>query len=285
MTRPARAPRGELASYASEFFRHGDLAYDVFRKGQGPAVLILTELPGISPQVLGFADRVVALGCTVVLPNLFGQAGRDPEKGMTTRIGYGLGTALRVCIRREFTAFALGKTAPVIDYLRALATREHAQCGGPGVGVVGMCFTGGFALAMATEPSVIAPVLSQPSLPLPLSADRRATIDCSTEDLMRVQSRCASEQLELLGLRFDGDPLVPPERFQFLRSVLGDAFVGVEIAQKHGHPDDAMSHHHSVLTQALIDAPGEPTHDALTQVLALLKKKLLVGRPAARASG
>jgi len=283
MSTRARAPDGDLTSYARETFRHGELARDVLRKGRGPAVLILTELPGISPQVLGFADRVVALGCTAVLPDLFGEAGRDPDAGgFVARLAYGLGTALRVCIRREFTALALGKSAPVIDFLRALAAREHARCGGPGVGVVGMCFTGGFALAMATDARVLAPVLSQPSLPLPLGAARRRTIDCSAEDLARVRSRCAADGLTLLGLRFHDDPLVPAERFAFLREQLGDAFVAVELDQASGHPDDTMRRHHSVLTRALVDVPGEPTHAALTQVLALFQQKLLGPRAAAR---
>jgi dienelactone hydrolase len=129
------------------------------------AVLVIAEMPGISPMVLGFADRVVALGCTAVLPDLFGDAGRDPlAPGFGSQL-YGLSSMARACISREFTVFATGRSSPVVTFLRALAAKEHARCGGPGVGVVGMCFTGGFALAMAVDPIVLAPVMSQPSPP------------------------------------------------------------------------------------------------------------------------
>ena len=63
---------------------------------------------------------------------------------------------------------------PIADWLRALASDLHAELGGPGVGALGMCFTGGFALAMMVDDSVAAPVLAQPSLPFPVAA-RAAT--------------------------------------------------------------------------------------------------------------
>lgn len=272
-----RAPRGELATYECEHFRAGAIAHDVYRKGRGPAVLVITEIPGISPEVLGFADRVVALGCTAVLPDLFGQAGRDPDAGNLLSRSLYLARALgTVCVRREFSAFAQNRSAPLVDWLRALAAHEHARCGGPGVGVVGMCFSGGFALAMATDARVLAPVLSQPSLPIVTTPSSRSAIDCGPEDLARVKQRCANEGLRVLGLRFHGDPFVPAERFAFLRAQLGDAFIAVELSQADGNPASPMRRHHSVLTRDLIDAPGEPTHAALEQVLALFREKLLV---------
>ena len=268
---PKRAPEGDLASFARERFEHGGLAHDVYRKGHGPAVLVITEMPGITPHVIGFAERVVALGCTAILPDLFGKAGYDVDgKG---RVHFHLSitrTALKICVNREFNMFAAGRSAPVVDYLRALAAREHERCGGPGVGVVGMCFTGGYALAMAAEPCVLAPVLAQPSLPI----GRGAAIDCTPEDLALVKQRCAAG-LTLLGLRFQGDPLAPAARFAFLREQLGDAFVGVELPQSAGHPDSLVKPHHSVLTRDLIDEPGQPTYEALQQVLKLLETRLL----------
>jgi dienelactone hydrolase len=270
-----KAPGGELSSFQRDRFSHGDLSFDLFRKGSGPCVLVLTEMPGISPMVLGFADRVVALGCSVVLPDLFGQAGRDPLAGNRLAAGlFNLRVIASTCIRREFTVLAAGRSSPVIDWLRALAAVEHERCGGPGVGVVGMCFTGGFALAMAVEPRVLAPVLSQPSLPFGIGK-RRRSIDCSEQDLSCVARRCSDEGLRVLGLRFDGDPLVPAERFAFLRERLGEGFVSVELPQSCGHPEDPLPRHHSVLTTALIDEPGEPTRDALDQVLALFRGRLL----------
>ena len=270
-----RAPDGDLDTYVRGEFSDGVVSHPVFRKGTGPAVIVITEMPGISPQVLGFADRVVDLGLSVVLPDLFGTAGRDPNVGSKGSIAmYGLGSMGRACISREFTVFAAGKASPVVTWLRALGREEHERCGGPGVGVVGMCFTGGFALAMAADERVLAPVLSQPSLPAGFGK-RRRSIDCSPADLDVVANRCANEGLRVLGLRFNGDKFVPPERFEFLRERLGDGFVSVELSQEDGHPDSPLPFHHSVLTGDLIDAPGEPTRDALDQVMNLFKTKLL----------
>lgn len=270
---PRAAPVGDLASFAVESFSHDGVTHRVFRKGGGPAVIVITEMPGISRQVLGFADRVVALGCTAVLPDLFGTAGRDPLAGGLTGRADGLRTLVGACLSREFTVLATGRSSPITGWLRALAGREHQRCGGPGVGVVGMCFTGGFALAMAVDPVVVAPVLSQPSLPMPVSPSRRRAIDCGDRDLDAVAGRCA-DGLRVLGLRFDGDPFVPAERFAFLRERLGDGFIAVELRQQDGHPSEPLHRHHSVLTLGLIDEPGEPTRAALNQVLDLFADQL-----------
>ncbi|KYF58616.1 dienelactone hydrolase [Sorangium cellulosum] len=278
MTTPSkpRAPEGDLATFQRERVTHHGETRDVYRKGKGPAVLVLTEMPGISPQVLGFADRVVALGCTAVLPNLFGTAGRDPlQPPRLSGALYALSSMAKACVSKEFTVFATGRSSPVVDWLRALAASEHERCGGPGVGVVGMCFTGGFALAMAADARVLAPVMSQPSLPLGLTESRRRSVDCDAATLDAVAQRCDREGLRVIGLRFNGDPLVPEERFQFLRERLGDGFVAVELEQADGHPEGPLKKHHSVLTGALIDAPGEPTRAALDRVLQLFRDKLL----------
>lgn len=274
----ARAPEGNLSTFSPEPFSHGGATHEVYRKGTGPAVIVITEMPGMSPHVLGFADRVAALGCTVVLPNLFGQAGRDPAAGSKlSQAGYMLRSWTNVCVSREFSSLAAGQSSPVVDWLRALAAQEHERCGGPGVGAVGMCFTGGFALAMAVDDRVLAPVMSQPSLPLVLFKSRRRAIDCSVKDLGTVRGRCDSTGLKVLGLRFHGDPFVPEERFEYLREQLGDGFISVELQQSDGHPDGPLSKPHSVLTGDLVDEPGEPTRDALDQVLDLFREKLLTG--------
>ena len=127
---------------------------------------------------------------------------------------------------------------------------------------------------------VIAPVLSQPSLPFGPTANQRHNIDLAPEELAIVADRCAREGMRVIGLRFRGDPLVPEERFAFLRERLGDAFVGIELEQADGHPGGPLPKHHSVLTADLIDEPGEPTRAALDQVLELFRTKLLT--PSAR---
>ncbi len=270
------APVGQLSTFATESFTDGGVTHRIFRKGSGPAVIVITEMPGISPMVLGFADRVVSLGCTAVLPDLFGEAGRDPVAGNTFVAGLrSAGTMVGACISREFTALAAGKSSKVVDWLRALARREHERCGGPGVGVVGMCFTGGFALAMAVDDTILAPVLSQPSLPFALSKKHKASIDTSPADIAIVADRCASEGLKVIGMRFEGDPFVPRERFAYLREKLGAGFVSIELEQADGNPNGALGHRHSVLTGDLIDEPGEKTREALDTVMNLFREKLL----------
>ena len=159
-------------------------------------------------------------------------------------------------------------------YAGGMAVSEHQRCGGPGVGAIGMCFTGGFALAMATDPSVVAPVLSQPSLPFAMTGTRGRTIDCSGSDLATVKTRCETEGLKVVGLRFQGDRLAPHSRFQFLHEQLGDAFVAVELDDSTANPE-ALTKPHSVVTEHLIDEPGQPTRAALDEVLDLFRQKLL----------
>jgi dienelactone hydrolase len=271
-----RAPDGDLATFERYDHTAEGVTHPVYRKGTGPVVVVITEMPGISPMVLGFADRVVALGCTAVLPDLFGEAGKDPTEGGKLAVAaYGLRSMGGACISREFSVMAAGKSSPIVSWLRALAHVEHERAGGPGVGVVGMCFTGGFALAMAVDDLVLAPVMSQPSLPFPVGAARKGSVDTSDADLSVIRQRCDAEGLRVLGLRFDGDPFVPRERFAFLKDRLGDGFVAVELRQEDGHPDGELAKSHSVLTGDLIDEPGEPTRAALDQVLELFRRRLV----------
>lgn len=267
-----RAPSGDISSYECSEWSGAGYKRNVYRKGQGPAVIVISEMPGITPRVLGFADRVAAIGCSVVLPDLFGTPGREPVHRAKL---YGLRSMLGGCISREFTTFALGRSSPIVDYLRELARHEHARCGGPGVGAIGMCFTGGFALAMATVPEVVAPVVAHPSLPFAIGKARAASIDCGTSDLDRVAERCRREGLQVLGLRFRDDPFVPEARFAFLKQRLGDGFVAIELSQSDGHPRNALPRMHSVLTEALIDEPEQPTRAAQQRVLDLFREKLL----------
>src|SRR5207249_3148639 len=160
----------------------------------------MAEVPGITPKVAAFARRVAGIGCTAVMPHLFGkQPGKDSTFAAVGRAAagaYAMSTMVPLCISREFTVLATGRTSPVIGWLRALAAHEHERCGGPGVGAIGMCFTGGFALAMAADDRLVAPVLSQPSLPLPVTAKQKRTIDISPEDLAAVKGRCARDGLK-----------------------------------------------------------------------------------------
>lgn len=258
-----------IDGFTPEPFTFAGRTRQVYVGGEGPAVIVMAEMPGITPKVIGFARRVVGSGFTVFMPVLFGEPGREVSQSYMAQ------SIVPACVSREFRAFALRTTPPAIDWLRALARLAHGRCGGPGVGAVGMCFTGGFALAMATEPEMLAPVLSQPSLPIALGRSRGADLGLSDRDLLAVRERAETDDICVLGLRFSGDRLVPPARFESLRRELGDRFIGVEIDSS---PDNPWGHRriaHSVLTEDLIDEPGQPTREALEQVLQFLRDRLL----------
>jgi dienelactone hydrolase len=255
----------ELEGFTATTFTNNGDAKTVYRGGAGPGIVVMTEMPGITPNVAAFARRLVDAGFTVAMPSLFGTPGRDVSTP------YILKSMVQGCVSREFTTWALNRTSPVIEWLRALARDLHEQCGGPGVGAIGMCFTGGFALGMAVDHAMMAPVLSQPSLPFPAGKARRRALGLSDTDLARVVAR---EDLCVLAMRFTGDRAVPKERFEHLREVLGDRVVTIEIDSSsenaHGIPRLA----HSVVTEHLVDEPGHPTRDALDEVLAFFKERL-----------
>lgn len=255
-----------LEAFEREEFAAGGITHDIYRSGNGPAVIVISEVPGITPNIIKFAERVRDLGCTAVLPHLFGTPGRPPSTG------YALETLAKLCVSREFTGMALGHAGPVMSWLRALARAEHERCGGPGVGAVGMCYTGGFGLAMAVDDSVVAPVLSQPSLPFAVTKSRRSDIQVSSDEWQTIQAR---PDLCVIGLRFTGDRVVPPARFQALREKLGERFIAFELDSSKGNPHGHPANAHSVLTEHLDDRPGTPTHDALEKVLAFFRERLL----------
>jgi dienelactone hydrolase len=198
----------------------------VFRKGTGPGVIVIHELPGITPAVIDFADEVVDAGFTVVLPHLFGHPETQVNPGTLT------GAFVQVCTSSEFTKLATGVTTPMAGWLRSLARSLHQELGGPGVGALGMCFTGGFALAMMVDESVAAPVVAQPAVPFPIGRARGADLNLSPADTEAVVARVAAG-CQVLGLRYRKDRATG-SRFDTLRELLGDNFIGVEFDGK-GH--------------------------------------------------
>lgn len=259
-----------LTPYEKSPFSSGPFTHDVYRRGAGPAVIVIHEVPGLHPLVIRFADRVAAAGMTVYLPSLFG----EPERPVTN--GYVLKSLAQAtfCLRREFSAWSADRSSPIVDWLKALAKKAHAECGGPGVGALGMCFTGGFALAMMTESSVVAPVLSQPSLPFPTSAAKKAAIGVSPQEISCARDRFRAEGLSMIGLRFKGDPFVRDERFATYRRAFGDAFEAIEIDDSAANPK-APKPAHSVLTIHLDDTdPDGPTRKAEARVIAFFRERL-----------
>lgn len=215
-----------LDSWSRGSHTAGGVTHPTWRKGTGPGVVLVHEIPGITPKVVAFAEEVVAGGFTVVMPQLFGDPGADVSAASLLR------TIPRVCVSREFTTMAVGRTSAIATWLRSLARELHQELGGPGVGALGMCFTGGFALAMMVDDSVAAPVVAQPSLPFPVGRARRADLNLSPGDLAAVRRR-AADGCPVLGLRYREDAATGT-RFETLTHELGDRFIRVEFPGK-GH--------------------------------------------------
>lgn len=247
------------------------VAKAVYVAGGGPAVIVMSEMPGISPEVARFSRWVRDAGFTAYMPSLFG---RD---GAASSAEEGVAVFRRACVSAEFRAMSGGEASPVTSWLRGLARQAHAECGGPGVGAIGMCFTGNFALTMMLEPAMLAPVVAQPSLPL----NDPAGLEISADDLAAVRARLERDDLNVLGYRFAGDRFCTAQRFAAYAGALGDRFVPRIL------PDEAANAApppffqtvvgcpHSVFTAHLVDREGEPTIAARDEVLAFFRMRLL----------
>jgi dienelactone hydrolase len=264
------APVADLTGWSIAPFTGGGYTHDVYRRGEGPGVVLIPEIPGIHPGVLALGNHLVDNGFTVAIPSLFGEPGRPVS------VGYVLPTIARACVAREFAAFATNKQRPVSVFLRALARDLNTSTPGKGVGVIGQCFTGGFALAAAVDDSVLAPVLSQPSLPIPLTLSRRRDPGVSELELNVVADRAANEGLCAMGLRFSEDKMVPGERFARLRERLGDAFEVIEINSAPGNEHGFSRMAHSVLTDEVREVEGQPAYEARKRVVEFLTARLAV---------
>ena len=242
-----------LEGWAKSSFTAAGFTRDVYRRGSGPAVVVVHEIPGVTPAVAEFANNVVDAGFTVVMPSLVGTPGRGPSGS------YIASSMLKVCVAKEFTTMAMKQTSPIIAWLRALARSLHNELGGPGVGAIGMCFSGGFALGMMLDERMIAPVLSQPSLPFAIGKKKSSDLNLSADDAVVIANRAAAG-CEVLGLKFSDDKLVG-DRFSALRTLLGSAFIGIEFPS-------ASKKDHSVLTEQRVD-------EGVERVVAFLQEKLL----------
>lgn len=260
----------DLADFSPRSLSLDGVTRTVHVAGQGPAVVVMAEMPGISPHVARFARRVRDAGFAVYMPSLFGRDGAYPEAEA------GLAVLRRACVSAEFRALEAGVSSPVTSWLRALARLAHGERGGPGVGAVGMCFTGNFALSMMLEPAVLAPVLCQPSLPL---GDPGA-LHITPGELARVRQRLEREDLTVRAYRFDGDRHCPAQRFAAYAAALGPRFVPTVLPDAAASPDPPpfFAHivgcPHSVVTAHLIDEAGQPTRAACDEILGFLAARL-----------
>jgi len=263
------APEADLAGWTCGPFTAAGFTHDVYRKGQGPGVVLIPEMPGIHPGVLALGNYLVDNGFTVAIPSLYGTPGAPALRPGAASV------MVRGCVAKEFAAFATNRDRPVAHYLRALARDLNEKTPGKGVGVIGQCFSGGFALAAAVDDSVLAPVLSQPSLPLSATPKQRRDSGLSEGEMKVIEKRAAEEGLCALGLRFSGDPLVPRERFKTLKDRLGDAFEVIELDSSPGNKDGFGRMAHSVLTLEVREVDGQPAYEARKRVVEFLKERLV----------
>lgn len=263
------SPEADLTGWTVAPFTAAGYTHDVYRKGEGPGVVLIPEMPGLHPGVLGLGNHLVDNGFTVAAPSLFGTPGNPASSPSAVPV------IVRGCISREFAAFATNADRPVAHYLRALARDLDERTPGKGVGVIGQCFTGGFALAAAVDDSVLAPVLSQPSVPLPLTAKQKRDPGLSEAELKIIEQRAANDGLCALGLRFSGDRMAPAERFGTLKSRLGDAFEVIEIDSTKGNAHGFSPMAHSVLTDEVREFDGHPAYEARKRVVEFLTERLV----------
>ena len=233
------------------------ITHDVYARGEGPPVVLVQELPGIGKESLRLADRLVEAGYEVVIPHLFGPIGR-------TAMGSNL---LRVmCLRREFRLFAKRKSSPIVDWLRALCDDLRKSRGVAGVGVIGMCLTGNFAITLIGDDSVLAAVASQPAMPF----NKQNALHLSDEEI--AASRSALElKGPMLALRFEDDKMCSQEKFDCIRDNFnddGEERIKLRTLQGDGH---------SVLTLDFVDEEGHPTREALKEVMDYFHRSLREG--------
>lgn len=229
------------------------VSHDVYERGEGTPVVLIQELPGIGRHTLRLADRLVEAGHRIVLPHLFGPLGRVSIAGNLVRV---------LCMRREFTLFSRRQSSPIVDWLRALCrdVRDSRQVAG--VGVIGMCLTGNFAISLIGDDSVLAAVASQPSLP----AAARGELHMSAEEIAAARAALDAHG-PMLALRFKGDPMCSGRKFAAIAAAFNDDRERVRL---HTLPGPG----HSVLTLDFVDQAGHPTAQALQSVLDYFAERL-----------
>ncbi|HEY0856800.1 MAG TPA: dienelactone hydrolase family protein, partial [Albitalea sp.] len=237
-TRPMNAP-DPLDDFDPREISLDGVMKRVHVAGIGPAVIVMAEMPGISPEVARFARWVRDAGFTVYMPSLFGRDGAVPNVDEAAAV------FKRACVSAEFRALGANRSSPVTQWLRALARLAHRECGGPGVGAIGMCFTGNFALTMMLEPAMLAPVLSQPSLPF----NDPAGLEIAPDELAEVQQRLERDNLTVMAYRFQGDRFCTAQRFAAYSKALGDRFVARVL------PDSAASRETPPFFEKVVGCP------------------------------
>lgn len=182
--------------------------HDVYVGGDGPPILILQELPGIGPETLELAAKLNASGFRVYLPHMFGTYGKIELVKNSARL---------FCVRKEFNIFAKGKQSPIAGWMRALTQEIKQRESSAGVGVIGMCLTGSFALTLMAEDAVLGGVASQPALPI-LGGTQ---LHMSQQDISAAATGMAAKGPGL-AMRYERDKLASKKLMDALKQAFGD---------------------------------------------------------------
>ena len=252
-----------INGFAASTFLHDGIQHTLYTRGTGPGIVLIHELPGLTKSCIALANRLVDARFRAYMPLLFGRPG---QKAMKRNLAH-------VCISREFRVLAMHKTSPVVAWLRAVCHKAHQECGGPGVGAIGMCLTGNFTISLMADPVMLAPISCQPSLPFPITKTRKAALAISPDDLDAAKQRAAEGQ-ELMCFRFTHDATSPEARFQTLAETFGPAFKGTQIDSSANNVHNIRPKAHAVLTSDFVDKTGHPTRAALDAVLAFFETQL-----------
>ncbi len=229
------------------------VTHDIYSRGGGPPIVLIQELPGIGKETLRLADRLVASGFQVVLPHLFGPLEKISLIGNTARV---------FCMRREFHIFQTRQSSPIVDWLRALCQKVKNEENVKGVGVIGMCLTGNFAISLMGDESVLASVASQPALPIL----RQDALHMSEQEVAATKKRLDATA-PMMALRFEDDPSVTAAKFACIHQHFNGEKERIRLKTLPGKG-------HSVLTLDFVDQEGHPTYQALQEVIAYFTKQL-----------
>lgn len=251
---PTPIDQYDRSSFAAPTPAGDPIRHDVYSLGSGPAVVVIQELPGIGPQTLRLADQLRAAGFQVVLPHLFGPLGKTSMVGNLARV---------ICMRREFHLFQSNGSSPIVHWLRALCRDLAERTAGKGVGVIGMCLTGNFAISLMADDAVMASVASQPSMPLL----KQSELHMSQEEIAEIKDHI-DRVGPMLAYRFDGDKLCSRTKFQCLNEAFNEP--GAERIRLQTLPGSG----HSVLTLDFVDQHGHPTRQALDEIIEYFAQQL-----------
>lgn len=217
--------------------------------GEGPGVVLMHEIPGMTPNVLRLAKLLALRGFRVALPSLFGTDGRAPSERLDAEM------LLRMCVDAEFKVFAANGSSPIVDWLREFCKAWARDTGG-NIAAVGLCITGGFALSLTVDANgkVQAAVMSEPSLSFPFPFTQNASaLHLSVAEVEAIRAKPSP----CMALRFTNDYRCKRERFDAYQSLLSDKLIRIEIPSPDAvHQISADAH--SVLTEELSDAQGHP---------------------------